>query len=155
MSLPVSEPSALSALTARQAQVAVALAQGATITAAAAAAGVNRVTVHRWLHTPAFAEAVRQTGAAYILALRDESKKLRSQALAAVDSLLTDPQSPAEDRLRLAVAILEHPLLPPARPPHARQASHPGKCNEMQQGANGCNAKTNLLAALLRAGGRL
>jgi len=133
MSLPVSEPSALSALTARQAQVAVALAQGATITAAAVAAGVNRVTVHRWRNTPAFAEAVRQTEAAYILALRDESKKLRSQALAAVDSLLTDPQSPTEDRLRLAFAILEHPMLPPpARPTRDRHPT-PGnatKCNK-------------------------
>jgi len=152
MSLPASEPSTLSALTARQAKVALALAQGATITAAAAAAGLNRATIHRWLHAPKFAEAVRQASAAYILALSDESKNRRARALAAVDSLLTDPQSPTDERLRLALAILERPLAPLAGPGHARfgarqpaprASSHPGKCNEMQQGVTGCNAKTS------------
>lgn len=152
MSLPASEPSTLSALTARQAKVALALAQGATITAAAAAAGLNRATIHRWLHAPDFAEAVRQASAAYILALSDESKNRRARALAAVDSLLTDPRSPTDERLRLALAILERPLAPLDGPGHARfrarqpaprASSHPGKCNEMQRGVTGCNAKTS------------
>ena len=68
------------------------MAQG-TITAAAAAGGVNRATVHRF-----------------------------------------------EERFRLAIAILNRPVLP-GRPGRARSWSHPGKCNEIQQGANGCNEK--------------
>jgi hypothetical protein len=129
MLLPVSAPSALSALTARQAKVALALAHGATITAAAAAAGLNRVTIHRWLHAPDFAQAVRHARDAHLLDLRDAAKNRRSQALAAVDALLADPQAPAAERLRLAFAILQHPLSRPGRPgqiPSARE-----KCNEM------------------------
>ena len=105
-----SELPSLSALTFRQAQVALALAQGKTITAAAAAAGVNRCTIHRWLRTQKFEEAVRQARAASILALRDESKNLRAQARTTVDSLLTDPQTPTAQRLRLALAILRRPI---------------------------------------------
>lgn len=133
MSSTLSEPSLLSALTARKARVALALAQG-TITAAAAAGRVHRVTVYRWLQTPEFAEAVRQARAAFILALREESKNLRAQALAAVDSLLTDPQLPTEERLCLAIAILNRPVLPLAarvRPDPLPTSENATKCNKV------------------------
>jgi hypothetical protein len=73
-----SESSTTSALTPRQARVPLALAQGATITAATAAASLHRSTIHRWLNTQAFEEAVRQTSAGAILALHDEPKDLRA-----------------------------------------------------------------------------
>jgi hypothetical protein len=110
MVLSASKPSTPSALTFRQAKVVLELAQGATITAAAAAAGVNRCTIHRWLNTPKFAEAVRLARAATILALRDESKDLIVRARATVDSLLADPQTPAAERLRLALDILHRAI---------------------------------------------
>ncbi len=109
MSPSTSAPSALSTLTVRQAQVALALAQGATISAAAAA-GLNRVTIHRWLDKSEFAEAVSQARAAYILSLHDEKRSQRAQAHATVDALLADPQTPPEERLRLALTILGHKL---------------------------------------------
>jgi len=110
MSPSTSAPSALSTLTVRQAQVALALAQGATISAAAAAAGLNRVTIHRWLDKSEFAEAVSQARAAYILSLHDEKRSQRAQAHATVDALLADPETPPEERLRLALTILGHKL---------------------------------------------
>jgi DNA-binding NarL/FixJ family response regulator len=75
MLLPTSRSYATPALTYRQSQVVRALAKGANITAAAAAAGLNRCTVHRWLGTEQFQEAVRQARAAATLAARDEAKR--------------------------------------------------------------------------------
>jgi putative ubiquitin-RnfH superfamily antitoxin RatB of RatAB toxin-antitoxin module len=110
MSSAVSEPPDPAPLAPRQAIVALALAQGVTITAAAAAAGLNRCTIHRWLHTPRFEEAVRQNRAGFMLALRDAPEKLRAQAHAAVEALLTDPKTPRGERLRLAIDILNRPV---------------------------------------------
>ena len=149
-----SESSTTSALTPRQARVPLALAQGATITAATAAASLHRSTIHRWLNTQALEEAVRQTSAGAILALHDEPKDLRAQALAAVQSLLTDPQTPTAERLRLAFAILERTQFPlfrrhldgaqsESRQPTPPAASHPEKSDEIQQSVNACNRKTN------------
>ena len=109
MSPSASEPSTSPALTFRQTQVVLALAQGVTITAAAAAAGLNRCTIHRWLNTREFREAVREARAAAVLALRNEPKNLRAKARATVESLLADTQTPADERLRLALAILNRP----------------------------------------------
>jgi transposase-like protein len=66
-----------------QAQVVLSLAQGATVTAAARAAGLHRTTVYHWLNTqPAFETAINQARAEYILTLRDELKTMSSLALA-------------------------------------------------------------------------
>jgi hypothetical protein len=106
MSSTASESPALLALTSRQAQVALALARGVTITAAAAAVGLNRCTIHRWLCTAKFQETVRQSRADFILALREGPKTLRAHALATLDARLADPATPTGERLRLALVIL-------------------------------------------------
>jgi transposase-like protein len=108
-----SEPSNLSALTPVQAQVVLALAQGATVTAAAAAVNLHRGTIYKWLNNQEeFEQAVREAREDYILTLRDELRDLSAVALATLRTLLTDPQTPAAVRMRLALAILERPQFP-------------------------------------------
>jgi AcrR family transcriptional regulator len=100
-------------LTPIQAQVVLALAQGATVTAAAAAANLHRGTIYKWLNTQKeFEEAVRHARADYILTLRDELRDLSGTALATLRSLLTDAQTPHSVRMRVALAILERPQFP-------------------------------------------
>jgi AcrR family transcriptional regulator len=112
MTFSVSE-SSTPALTADQAQVVLALAQGTTITAAAAAAKLNRGTIYTWLKTEkGFEEAVRQARAEYILTLRDDLKDLSGMALATLRSLLTDAHTPSVVRMHVALAILERPQSP-------------------------------------------
>jgi len=113
MSAPASDSAAPSALTPIQQQVVLALAQGATITSAAASANVHRTTIYNWLNTQKeFEEAVRQARADYILTLHDELKDLSGAALATLRSLLTDAQTPAAVRMRIALAILERRQFP-------------------------------------------
>ena len=107
MSPPVSEPSTPSVLTPRQARVAHALAKGATITEAAAAAGLHRGTVYKWLNTQKqFQEAVGDARNAYQLALRKELQDLSGTVFATLRSLLTDPKTTIAVRQRLALAYL-------------------------------------------------
>ena len=55
-----------------QAQVVAALAQGSTVTGAAAAAGIHRTTVHHWFRTsPEFKTAVEEAKRHYAAALED------------------------------------------------------------------------------------
>lgn len=104
---PGSEPSTASVLTPRQARVANALAKGATITDAAAAAGLNRATVYRWLKTRKhFQEAVGDARNAYQLALRKEFQDLSGTVLATLRTLLTDPKTTVAARQRLALDYL-------------------------------------------------
>jgi transposase-like protein len=107
MSSPVSEPSTPSVLTPRQARVANALAKGATITEAAAEAGLHRGTIYRWLKTQKqFQEAASNARGAYALALRKELQDLSNTVFATLRALLTDPKTTIAVRQRLALAYL-------------------------------------------------
>jgi len=105
--------SQFASLTPDQVKVVLALAQGNTYTAAAQAAGLNRVTIHRWLKTQeAFAAAVEQARADYILTLRDQLKDYTVHALATLGALLDDPNTPPAVRFRIAMVILNRPQFP-------------------------------------------
>lgn len=111
MSPPTSEPSTPSTLTPIQAQAVIALAKGATIAATAAAAGLHRSTIHRWLNTnPEFVEAIRQTRSDILLAMRNRLKE-PGGTLDTLRSILTDVQTSPAKRVRAALAFLEHPQL--------------------------------------------
>jgi hypothetical protein len=113
MSTAPQQNSTPSALTAVQAQVVLALAQGNTITAAAQAAGLHRTTVYHWLNTqPAFETAIAEARAEYILTLRDELKSMSCLALSTLRSILEDNQTPAAVRLKAALAVLHRPEFP-------------------------------------------
>jgi AcrR family transcriptional regulator len=113
MSSPTQQSAPPSTLTPLQAQVVLALGQGATITAAAQAAGVHRTTIYNWLRTQAaFETAVNEARADYILTLRDDLKSMSSLALSTLRFLLETNDVPAAVRLKAAMAVLHRPEFP-------------------------------------------
>ncbi len=105
-----STPISCASLSPSQAQVASALAQGHTITAAAHAAGVHRTTVHHWLrHEPAFQAEVVNARSQYFATLGDEMRELTALALKTIRTLLDDPDTPPAIRLKAALAALTRP----------------------------------------------
>ncbi len=100
-------------LSPQQAQVAVALAQGRSVTKAAAAAGVHRATVYNWNRASAdFREAVKQARQEFVAALADQLRDLSSAALDTLTALLSSPETSPAVRLKAALAILERPGFP-------------------------------------------
>jgi transposase-like protein len=95
-----------------QAQVITALAAGASISAAAKAAGVHRSTVHNWLNEPNFATLFDTSRQDYVESLRDQLRDLSVLALDTIRQLLENPDTPASVRLRAAQLVLNRPHFP-------------------------------------------
>jgi uncharacterized protein (DUF1778 family) len=90
-----------------------ALAAGATLTAAAEANGLNRVTIYRWMKThKQFSAALHQARAEFVLARRDDLHYLSNRALEALLAILDNPRSSPAVLLRTAMFILQRPQLP-------------------------------------------
>ena len=105
--------SPFSSLTPLQAQVATALAHGTSITAAALASGLHRVTIHRWLkNNTAFYTAVDQGTTEYALALRDDLRELSERALQTLSRVLDDPTASPSVLVKTAMFILQRPQFP-------------------------------------------
>jgi transposase-like protein len=95
-------------LTPIQAEVLKALVEGATVTAAAAQAGVHRSTVHLWTRDhPAFARALLAARQDRADALLDELSNLSQLACDTFRQLLSDPHTPAATRLKAAMEIVK------------------------------------------------
>jgi transposase-like protein len=108
-----STPFEKSNLTPAQSQVAAALAEGSSVTAAARSAGIHRTTVHHWMRTSAeFRAAVERARSDFEAALADELRDISASALQTLRSLLSNPESPPSVRLRAALAVLEDPCFP-------------------------------------------
>ena len=108
-----STPSIPESLSPDQARVVAALAQGHTVTRAAAAVGVHRTTVHHWLRTsPDFKAAVASARRLYAACLADELTELSAAALKTLRTLLEAPETHPAVRLKAALAILERPRFP-------------------------------------------
>ncbi len=106
------EPDAAS-VSALQARVAAALAQGCSVNAAARAAGVHRTTVHHWQRTsPRFRAAVEQARREFTESLADDMLDLAHSAVRTLQDLLDNPGTPAAIRLKAALSILERPQFP-------------------------------------------
>jgi hypothetical protein len=91
-----------------QERVALSLASGATVTGAAEEAGINRVTVYRWLKgDPAFADAVQQNRADFILSRRDDLHHLTNRAMETLLAILDNPRSSTAVLLRTSMFILQ------------------------------------------------
>ncbi len=106
------EPDATS-VSALQARVAAALAQGCSVSAAASAAGVHRTTVHHWQRTsPRFRAAVEQARREFTESLADDMLDLAHSAVRTLQDLLDNPGTPAAIRLKAALSILERPQYP-------------------------------------------
>ncbi|MEO8661647.1 MAG: helix-turn-helix domain-containing protein [Bryobacteraceae bacterium] len=107
--LPARE-TALARLSPAQAQAAMALARGATVTAAADALGVHRSTIYNWFKTdPTFKTAVDETWRERVERTNDEMREIEALALINVRAILQDLTAPAGVRLRAAAMILQRP----------------------------------------------
>ncbi|HWQ93731.1 MAG TPA: hypothetical protein VN673_18860, partial [Clostridia bacterium] len=84
-----------------QAQVAAALAQGCSVSAAARAAGVHRTTIHHWQRTSKqFCAAVEQARREFTESLADDMLDLAHSAIRTLQDLLENPGTPAPVRLK-------------------------------------------------------
>jgi len=90
-----------------------ALAAGATLTDAAEAHGVHRVTVYRWMKThKQFSSALHRARAEFVLARRDDLHHLSNRALETLLAVLDNPRSSPAVLLRTAMFVLQRPQLP-------------------------------------------
>ena len=112
-------------LTPLQEKALVHLSAGLTPTAAAKIAGVHRNTIHNWLRSSVFADALRQYQHDRVLAWRGEAQSLDSLALGAIQTILSDPNVPADVRLQAALSIRGQPA--PAPPTPATPAARTGR----------------------------
>jgi hypothetical protein len=102
----------LPALSSLQTRVVVALAQGCSISEAALMSGVTRVTIHRWLHDPAFAAALKQIRDKYIETIKNDLQGLTGLAITKLRLLLESPKTPPGVVARVSLALLNRQQLP-------------------------------------------
>jgi hypothetical protein len=90
-----------------------ALAAGSTLTDAAEAYGVHRVTIYRWMKSSKpFSAALHRARAEFVLARRDDLHHLSNRALETLLAILDNPRSSPAVLLRTAIFILQRPQLP-------------------------------------------
>ncbi len=95
-----------------QVQVVAALAEGRSVTRAAADGGIHRTTIHKWIRTSAdFRKAVDEARAYFYSQIADQLNELSTVALDTLRQLLTSPDTPPSVRLQAALAVLERPGL--------------------------------------------
>ncbi|HXN45780.1 MAG TPA: SEC-C metal-binding domain-containing protein, partial [Bryobacteraceae bacterium] len=93
-----------------QVQVVAALAEGRSVTRAAAAAGIHRSTIHNWLRaSKEFRDAVNQARSHFFECVNEQLNELSAAALDTLRQLLTSPDTPPSLRLHAALAVLERP----------------------------------------------
>ncbi len=91
-----------------QERVLAALLGGATVTAAARSADVDRATVHRWLSDdPAFIAAYNSYRLEMVDSVRQEVRFLAADAVKALRSVLSDGSAPAAVKLKAAGEVLK------------------------------------------------
>jgi hypothetical protein len=100
-------------LTDQQLEVVDALSNGATLTAAAAQAGIHRNTVSNWRNSPDFREALTIAHHERAALYRDRAVDLADLAFEAIRAVLTDPKSSPSIRLRAAIFIIDKVSTPP------------------------------------------
>jgi AcrR family transcriptional regulator len=95
-------------LTTAQCRAVAALAGGATIVNAAAAAGVSRPTVYAWFQNNAeFTAELNRARAEQREAIRTELRGLATAAVGTVRELIESPETPPAVRLRASLAVLQ------------------------------------------------
>ena len=91
-----------------------ALSNGASMTDAAAQAGIHRNTIANWQRiSPDFREALAVTRHDRALLYRDRAVELADLAFEALRAVLTDPKSSPSTRLRAALYIIDKASTPP------------------------------------------
>ncbi len=101
-------------LTPQQLQVVDALSGGATLTDAAAQAGIHRNTIANWrLNSPDFHEALTTAHYDRAVLYRDRAVDLADLAFEALRKVLTNPESSPSALLRAATFVIEKASAPP------------------------------------------
>jgi preprotein translocase subunit SecA len=100
-------------LTPQQHQVIDALSHGATMTDAAAQAGIHRKTIGNWRASDDFREALASAHYDRAALYRDRAVDLADLAFEAIRKVLTDPKSSPSVLLRAATLIIEKVTTPP------------------------------------------
>lgn len=101
-------------LSPQQLTVICALSSGATMTAAAAEAGIHRNTIANWRRNSLpFQQALADAQYDRALHYREQAEALFDLALQTITELLADPETPAGVRLKAALAILQTAATPP------------------------------------------
>jgi hypothetical protein len=107
-------------LTPDQEKVIAAIIAGATLQAAADAAGVHRNTVAYWRRTSIrFRESLIHAQYEKAIAIREQAETYAADAWAAVAAIVTDPKVSASVRLNAARYIIEKASTPPPPEPEA------------------------------------
>jgi transposase-like protein len=102
-----------STLTEAQAKAVAALARGATITAAAAEAGVHRTTVYKWIHADRqFHAAAEEARDEYGRTIQDQLAEMSCVAVDIIRDVLCSANAPKSLRIRTAFALLARPRFP-------------------------------------------
>jgi hypothetical protein len=90
------------------------LSNGASLTDAAAQAGIHRNTISHWRrNSPDFREALAITRYDRALLYRDRAVELADLAFETLRAVLTDPKSSPSTRLRAAIFIIDKVSTPP------------------------------------------
>lgn len=97
-------------LTPKQRRAAQSLLTTADTTQAAAAAGVSRDTIYRWLRLPEFRGELQQATGAVMESLARGLVTLGARALAVLAAALDDPEAPQAVKIRAADIILSRLL---------------------------------------------
>ena len=100
-------------LTLQQFQVIDALSHGATMTDAAAQAGIHRNTIGNWRASDDFREALASAHYDRAALYRDRAVELADLAFEAIRKVLTDPKSSPSVLLRAATLIIDKITTPP------------------------------------------
>ena len=103
------------ALSTQQLDVISALSSGATMTAAAAQAGIHRNSISYWRrnHLP-FEHALADAQYDKAMLFREKTEDLVELAVQAIRDILADPEAPASVRLKAALAVISAASTPPA-----------------------------------------
>ncbi len=111
--MTTSAASPISALSPTQAEVALSIASGASVSEAARRAGIHRSTVYEWMRSePGFHSTIQEARQEHLDLLRGELRSISTMALNRLGDLLNDPETPPSVTLRAALAVLGRPLIP-------------------------------------------
>jgi transposase-like protein len=103
-----------SILSPQQLAVICALSNGASVTDAAAEAGVHRNTIANWRRNLlSFQNSLANAQYDRALFFREKMEELAGRAVETIQQILTDPKAPASVRLRAALAVMQVASTPP------------------------------------------
>lgn len=100
--------STLSTLSTEQQTVIAVLTDGRSVVAAAEAAGIHRTSIYQWMkHDGPFLSALNLARIERESQMAEQLRDLKGRAFSAISTLLDDPSTPPQVRLKAALSILE------------------------------------------------